>query len=66
MGSQHGVGSPGGGGGAKARDKFSVYQNPSLTQALATRSARPSVPVLIALAVLPVASASSLLALSSR
>ncbi|PAN50191.1 hypothetical protein PAHAL_9G504300 [Panicum hallii] len=58
MGSQH--------GGGKARDKFSVYQNPSLTRALDSRSARPSVPVLIVLAVLPVASAASLLALSSR
>ncbi|CAN6320386.1 unnamed protein product [Urochloa humidicola] len=66
MGSQPGVGSPGGGGGGKARDKFSVYQNPSLTRALASRSSRPSVPVLIVLAVLPVASASSLLALFSR
>nr|CAB3501152.1 unnamed protein product [Digitaria exilis] len=67
MGSQqHGVSSPGGGGGGKAREKFSVYQNPSLTRALASRSARPSVPVLIVLAVLPVASASSLIALSSR
>ncbi|CAL4922155.1 unnamed protein product [Urochloa decumbens] len=65
MGSQPGVGSPGGGGG-KARDKFSVYQNPSLTRALASRSSRPSVPVLIVLAVLPVASTSSLLALYSR
>ncbi|XP_062215948.1 uncharacterized protein LOC133916336 [Phragmites australis] len=63
MGSQHG-GSPGVGG--KARDKFSVYQNPSLTRALDSRSARPSVPVLLLLALLPVASASSLLALSSR
>ncbi|WVZ56564.1 hypothetical protein U9M48_007071 [Paspalum notatum var. saurae] len=59
MGSQHG-------GGGKARDKFSVYQNPSVTRALDSRSARPSVRVLIVLAVLPVASASSLLALSSR
>ncbi|XP_066388971.1 uncharacterized protein [Miscanthus floridulus] len=54
------------GGGGKARDMFSVYQNPSLTRALDSRSARPSVTVLLVLAVLPVASASSLLALSSR
>ncbi|OEL37054.1 hypothetical protein BAE44_0001929 [Dichanthelium oligosanthes] len=65
MGSQPGFGSPGGGGGGKARDKFSVYQNPSLTRALAYRSARPSVSVLVVLAVLPVVSAASLLALSS-
>ena len=63
MGSQQGAGSPGAG---KARDKFSVYQNPSLTRALASRSARPSVQVLIVLAVVPVASAASLLAVSSR
>jgi hypothetical protein len=64
MGSQHGGVSPSGGG--KRRDMFSVYQNPSVTRALASRSTRPSVPVLLALAVLPVVSASSLLALSSR
>ncbi|KAL6649731.1 hypothetical protein ACP70R_013955 [Stipagrostis hirtigluma subsp. patula] len=63
MGSQQ-AGSPAGGG--KARDKFSVYQNPSLTRALDSRSVRPSVPVLLLLALLPVAAASSLLALSSR
>ncbi|KAK3151298.1 hypothetical protein QOZ80_3AG0244130 [Eleusine coracana subsp. coracana] len=64
MGSQHGGVSPG--SGSKGRDMFSVYQNPSVTRALASRSSRPSVPVLLVLAVLPVASASSLLALSSR
>uniref|UniRef100_A0ACD5YM52 Uncharacterized protein n=1 Tax=Avena sativa TaxID=4498 RepID=A0ACD5YM52_AVESA len=60
-------GSPGSGGGAgKPRDKFSVYQNPSLTRALASRSVRPSLPVLLLLALSPIASASSLMALSSR
>ncbi|KAL6901882.1 hypothetical protein ACP4OV_004758 [Aristida adscensionis] len=67
MGSQQ-AGSPGGVGGVggKARDKFSVYQNPSLTRALDSRSVRPSLPVLLLLALLPVASASGLLAISSR
>ncbi|AQL07449.1 hypothetical protein ZEAMMB73_Zm00001d047746 [Zea mays] len=54
------------GGDGKARDKFSVYQNPSLTRALDSRSARPSVTVLLVLAVISVASASSFLALTSR
>jgi hypothetical protein len=45
---------------------FSVYQNPSVSRALASRSARLSVPELLVLAVLPVASAYFLLALSSR
>ncbi|KAG8063881.1 hypothetical protein GUJ93_ZPchr0003g18631 [Zizania palustris] len=63
---QRGGRSPsGGGGGAKARDKFSVYRNPSLTRALASRSVRPSLPVLVLLALSPVASASSILVLSS-
>ncbi|GJN31132.1 hypothetical protein PR202_gb19491 [Eleusine coracana subsp. coracana] len=64
MGSQHGGVSPS--SGSKGRDMFSVYQNPSVTRALASCSSRPSVPVLLVLAVLPVGSASSLLALSSR
>jgi hypothetical protein len=52
--------------GGKGRDMFSVYQNPSVSRALASRSARLSVPELLVLAVLPVASAYFLLALSSR
>ncbi|XP_006649902.1 uncharacterized protein LOC102705797 [Oryza brachyantha] len=63
MESQQGGSPPGGGG--KARDKFSVYRNPSLTQALASRSVRPSLPVLVLLALPTVASASSILVLSS-
>ncbi|XP_048571390.1 transmembrane protein 209 [Triticum urartu] len=60
-------GSPGGGGGdGKPREKFSVYQNTSLTRALASRSVRPSLSVLLLLALSPIASASSLMALSSR
>ncbi|KAL5210333.1 hypothetical protein ABZP36_005956 [Zizania latifolia] len=52
-------------GGSKARDKFSVYQNPSLTRALASSSVRPSLPVLLLLALSPITSASSILVLSS-
>jgi hypothetical protein len=58
-------GGGGGCGGGKARDKFSVYRNPSLARALASRSVRPSLPVLVLLALSPIASASSILVLSS-